>query len=94
MLLTTLPRADGGLDLGAAMRWLGEHGVNTVLSEAGPRVAGALVRGGLADRLMIITAPIAGGDGPPALAGVTGTAELKNLRVRRFGEDVAVEGDL
>ena len=68
--------------------------MNTVLSEAGPRVAGALVRGGLADRLMIITAPIAGGDGPPALAGVTGTAELKNLRVRRFGEDVAVEGDL
>ena len=94
VLLTTLPRADGGLDLGAAMRWLGEHGVNTVLSEAGPRLAGALVRGGLADRLMIITAPIAGGDGPPALAGVTDTTELKNLRVRRFGEDVALEGDL
>src|SRR5881409_2133368 len=94
VLLTTLPRSDGGLDLGAAMRWLGEHGVNTVLSESGPRVAGALVRGGLADRLMIITAPIAGGDGPPALAGVTETAELKNVRVRRFGDDVAVEGDL
>lgn len=94
VLLTTLPRADGGLDLGAAVRWLGEHGVNTVLSEAGPRVAGALVRGGLADRLMIITAPLAGGEGPPALAGVTGTAELKNVRVRRFGADVAIEGDL
>ena len=94
VLLTTLPRSDGGLDLGAAMRWLGEHGVNTVLSEAGPRVAGALVRGGLADRLMIITAPIAGGDGPPAFAGVTGASELKNVRVRRFGEDVAIEGDL
>lgn len=94
VLLTTLPRADGGLDLGAAMRWLGEHGVNTVLSEAGPRVAGALVRGGLADRLMIITAPLAGGDGPPALAGVTGATELRNVRVRRFGEDVAIEGDL
>ncbi len=94
VLLTTLPRADGGLDLGAAMRWLGEHGVNTVLSEAGPRVAGALLRGRLADRLMIITAPIAGGDGPPALAGVTDTAELKNVRVRRFGEDIAVEGDI
>jgi diaminohydroxyphosphoribosylaminopyrimidine deaminase/5-amino-6-(5-phosphoribosylamino)uracil reductase len=94
VLLTTLPRADGGLDLGAAMRWLGEHGVNTVLSEAGPRVAGALVRGRLADRLMIITTPIAGGDGPPALAGVIDAAELKNVRVRRFGEDVAVEGDL
>jgi diaminohydroxyphosphoribosylaminopyrimidine deaminase/5-amino-6-(5-phosphoribosylamino)uracil reductase len=94
VLLTTLPRSDGGLDLGAAMRWLGEHGVNTVMSEAGPRVAGALVRAGLADRLMIITTPIAGGEGPPALAGVTDTADLKNVRVRRFGEDVAIEGDL
>jgi diaminohydroxyphosphoribosylaminopyrimidine deaminase/5-amino-6-(5-phosphoribosylamino)uracil reductase len=94
VLLTTLPRSDGGLDLGAAMRWLGEHGVNTVLSEAGPRVAGALVRAGLADRLMIITTPVAGGDGPPALAGVTDTADLRNVRVRRFGEDVAIEGDL
>jgi len=94
VLITTLPRSDGGLDLGAAMRWLGEHGVNTVLSEAGPRVAGALVRGGLADRLMIITTPIAGGEGLPALAGVTDTTQLKNVRVRRFGEDVAIEGDL
>jgi diaminohydroxyphosphoribosylaminopyrimidine deaminase/5-amino-6-(5-phosphoribosylamino)uracil reductase len=94
VLLTTLPRSDGGLDLGAAMRWLGEHGVNTVLSEAGPRVAGALLRARLADRLMIITTPIAGGEGPPALAGVTDTADLKNVRVRRFGEDVAIEGDL
>lgn len=94
VLLTTLPRSDGGLDLGAAMRWLGEHGVNTVLSEAGPRVAGALVRAKLADRLMIITTPLAGGEGPSALAGVTDTSELKNVRVRRFGEDVAIEGDL
>ena len=93
VLISTLPRADGGLDLGAAMRWLGEHGVNTVLSEAGPHIAGALVRAGLADRLMIITAPIAGGDGPPALAGVADIAELKNTRVRRYGEDVAIEGD-
>jgi len=93
VLLTTLPRSNGGLDLGAAMRWLGEQGVNSVLSEAGPRVAGALVRAGLADRLLIITAPIAGGDGPPALAGVTDVAELKNVRVRRLGEDVAIEGD-
>ncbi len=94
VLLATLPRADGGLDVAAAMRWLGEHGVNTVLCEAGPRVAGALVRSALADRLMIITAPIAGGDGPPALAGVANVTELKNVRVRRLGADVAIEGDL
>jgi diaminohydroxyphosphoribosylaminopyrimidine deaminase/5-amino-6-(5-phosphoribosylamino)uracil reductase len=94
VLLATLPRADGGLDLGAALRWLGEHGVNTVLSEAGPRIAGALVRAKLAGRLMIITAPLAGGEGPPALAGVTGVTALTNVRVRRFGQDVAIEGDL
>ncbi len=92
--LTTLPRSDGGLDLGAALRWLGDHGVNTVLSEAGPNVAGALVRSRLADRLMVITAPIAGGDGPPALAGLPTAAELKNVRVRRLGDDVSIEGDL
>src|SRR6202158_3011106 len=93
VLISTLPRADGGLDLGAAMRWLGEHGVNTVLSEAGPHIAGALGRAGLAGRLPLITAPIAGGGGPPALAGVADVAELKNTRVRRYGEDVAIEGD-
>src|SRR5437667_166323 len=70
VLLATLPRADGGLDLGAALRWLGEHGVNTVLSEGGPRIARSLVRGGFADRLLLLVSPLAGGDGPPALAGV------------------------
>ena len=79
VLLTTLPRSDGGLDLGAAMRWLGEHGVNTVLSEAGHASPARWCEAGLADRLMIITAPIAGGEGPPALAGVTDTSELKNI---------------
>ncbi|MEK7285394.1 MAG: bifunctional diaminohydroxyphosphoribosylaminopyrimidine deaminase/5-amino-6-(5-phosphoribosylamino)uracil reductase RibD, partial [Chloroflexota bacterium] len=54
VLVATLPRApDGdGLDVAAALRWLGERGVNTVLSEAGPRVAGSLLRAGLAGRLL------------------------------------------
>src|SRR5438132_8083310 len=69
VLLATLPRSDGGLDLGAALRWLGEHGVNTVLSEGGPRIAGSLVRGGFADRPLLLVSPPAGGDGPPAPAG-------------------------
>ena len=94
VLLATVPRADGGLDLGAVLRWLGEHGVNTVLSEAGPRVAGALIRAKLADRLLLLISPVAGGDGPPAFDGVAGPAELHDLRVRRVGEDVAIEGSL
>ena len=94
VLLATVPRADGGLDLGAVLRWLGEHGVNTVLSEAGPHVAGALVRAKLADRLLFFLSPLAGGDGPPALDGVASPAELSDVRVRRIGDDVAVEGAL
>jgi diaminohydroxyphosphoribosylaminopyrimidine deaminase/5-amino-6-(5-phosphoribosylamino)uracil reductase len=93
-LVTSLPRSEGGLDLAAVLRWLAEQGVNTVLSEAGPRIAGALVAAGLADRLMLITAPVAGGDGPPALDGIGKTVDLKALRVRRLGADVALEGDL
>ena len=68
--------------------------MNTVLSEAGPHVAGALVRAGLADRLMIITAPIAGGDGPPALEGVPKASALRDVRVRKLGDDLALEGAL
>ena len=94
VLLVTAPRADGGLDLGAVLRWLGEHGVNTVMSEAGPHVAGALVRGGLADRVLLLYSPVAGGDGPPALEGVPKASDLHDVRVRRLGDDLALEGAL
>ncbi len=94
VLIATLPRADGGLDIGRALRWLGEQGVNTVLCEAGPHVAGSLLRARLADRLMLIVAPLAGGDGPVALADVPAALDLREFRVRRLGQDVAVEGYL
>src|SRR6184192_286892 len=94
VLLVTAPRADGGLDLGAVLRWLGDHGVNTVMSEAGPHVAGALVRGGLVDRVLLLFSPVAGGDGPPALEGVPKASDLHDVRVRRLGNDLALEGVL
>lgn len=93
VLLATIPRAEGGLDLGAALRWLGDQGVNTVLSEAGPGIAGTLVRTGLADRALFMIAPLVGGDGP-RLDGVPQPHELREPRVRRLGGDVAIEGYL
>jgi diaminohydroxyphosphoribosylaminopyrimidine deaminase/5-amino-6-(5-phosphoribosylamino)uracil reductase len=92
--IVTAPRADGGLDLGAVLRWLADHGVNTVMSEAGPDVNGALVRGGLADRVLLLFSPVAGGDGPPVLEGVTKPSDLYDMRVRKLGADVALEGNL
>ena len=94
VLLVTAPRVDGGLDLGAVLRWLGEHGVNTLMSEAGPQVAGALVRDGLADRMLFILSPVAGGDGPPALDGVPKASDLQDVRVRKVGADFMFEGTL
>ena len=73
---------------------LGDHGVNTVMSEAGPHVAGALVRGGLVDRVLLLFSPVAGGDGPPALEGVPKASDLHDVRVRRLGNDLALEGVL
>jgi hypothetical protein len=43
---------------------------------------------------MLITAPIAGGDGPTAFDGIGKTVDFKALRVRRVGADVVMEGDL
>jgi len=94
VLVTSLPRSESGLDLAAVLRWLAGQGVNTVLSEAGPRVASALVRDGLADRLLLLVAPLAGGDGPVALEALPAPLELRGLRARKMGDDVALEGDL
>jgi len=65
-----------------------------LLGGAGPHVAGSLVRSGLADRVLFLLSPIAGGDGPPALDGVAKPADLRDVRIRRMGADLAVEGAL
>ena len=94
VLVATVPRAAAGLDLGAVLRWLAEKGVNTVLSEAGPKIASGLLASGLADRLMLIQAPLAGGDGPSALDGLGKVVDLRSLTVRRLGDDVMLEGEI
>ena len=93
VLVATIPRAEVGLDLERALRWLGEQGVNTVLSEAGPTVAAALVRSGLADRALFIVSPLVGGGGP-RLDGLPEPRTLRECVMRRWGDDVAIEGYL
>lgn len=90
-----LPRSeDGHVDLAAALRCLAARGVNTVLAEGGPGVATALLRGRLADRLLMILVPILGGPGPRAL-GELGTVDTPGrVTVRRLGNDLAISADL
>jgi len=86
------------LDLERALSLLGRSGLTEVLVEGGGRLAAALLREGLVDEVHWFTAPkLLGGDGRPALgpleAGSLADAlALENVRVRRVGSDVHVQG--
>lgn len=53
----SLPAGDTGVDLGAAIGRLAALGVNDVLVEAGPRLAGAFLASGRVDELVVYVAP-------------------------------------
>ena len=89
------PAMDSGeLDLIAASRVLGERGLTRVLVEGGGRIAGALVRAGLIDRIDVYRSGLLmGGDGLPAIAamGVAGPQTAPHfdlVRTERVGEDL------
>ena len=53
----SVPSAEGRLDLGAVLALLAERGINEVHTEAGATLAGALLRGGWVDELLLYQAP-------------------------------------
>lgn len=84
----------GELDLAAACQALGARGLTRVLVEGGGRIAGALLKAGLIDRIHMLRAGLViGGDGLPAVAGMglEALADAPRFRlehVRRIGEDL------
>ena len=60
--------ADGRIDLRDALAALAQRGVTRVFSEGGPRVGAGLIAQGLADEVVIFTAPKPHGRGTPALS--------------------------
>lgn len=84
----------GRLDLGAVLALLAERGINEVHTEAGATLAGALVRGGWVDELLLYQAPTLLGDsGRPLLAGlgIDAMDQQRRLRVvdqRQLGDDL------
>lgn len=89
-----VPLRDGHLDLEVALRLLGERGINEVQVEAGATLAGALMKSGLVDELLLYVAPVLLGDRARPLLGGLGITELaQRLRMevvetRRIGEDL------
>src|SRR6266446_2163848 len=87
------PHAAGRIDLKAALGLLGDRGLTRLLVEGGGRLAAALLRAGLVDRLVWLHAPLVlGGDGIPAVAerglGVLAQAPgFERLSSEIVGED-------
>jgi len=98
----TNPAPNGGrVDLAALVRRLGEQQVQSVLIEGGGTLASTALAAGLVDRVYFFIAPlIIGGASAPTAVDGEGVARLadawriRNMKVRRIGEDILVTGDI
>ena len=93
-------RNGDGVDLGQVLAELGQRGINGLLVEAGPGVAGALVDAGLVDELVIYQAPhIMGSETAPMLMTpgwrqLTDRRELTIVERRVVGDDLRITARL
>lgn len=89
---------EGKIDLQAMLCALGKAEITSLLVEGGSRVHGAFLRKGLVDEVNLFLAPcFIGGDGIPLLDGlgintVQEAPRFQTTAVRRFGDDVLIEG--
>ncbi|GIX22507.1 MAG: riboflavin biosynthesis protein RibD [Gammaproteobacteria bacterium] len=95
--VVTLPAdADGRPRLADLMAVLAEGGINEVLVESGPTLAGAFWRAGLVDELLLYVAPRLFGDSArgafdlPAFAGVDEAPALEYIDLRPVGRDLRI----
>lgn len=96
---STLELRSGPLE--EELRLLAGDGVQTLLLEGGPTLAGAFLRAGSIDRLLVFVAPkLAGGDDAPGLFGgpavrtIADMPAICRLETRAVGEDVLLDGYL
>ena len=91
--VATLPVAGEGVDLHAALKLLGERGVNEVMVEAGATLTGALLQAGLVDELIVYLAPHLMGDAArglfrlPGLDKMAERIDLEISDIRAVGRD-------
>jgi diaminohydroxyphosphoribosylaminopyrimidine deaminase/5-amino-6-(5-phosphoribosylamino)uracil reductase len=71
---------------------LAADGVQSLLLEGGPTLAGAFLTEGLVDKVLVFVAPTLGGTGPTAVAGLDTVATLRRLTARQVGQDLLLSG--
>lgn len=73
------------------LRALAAEGVQSLLLEGGPTLAGAFLRAGLVDKLLLFVAPTLAGGGPALLDRLDAPLALRDLSARPVGDDVLLE---
>ncbi len=96
-----LPERDRKVDLGALMKALGEKEITSLLVEGGGTLAAGLLEAELVDKVWFIFAPtiIGGAEAPSAVRGrgaahLSDAWKLRQVRLRRLGDDLAIGGYL
>lgn len=93
------PLEGGRISMAKLMEQLGEMGITSLLIEGGGRVIASALHSGIVDKIAFFYAPkiLGGDDGIPICRGkgpatMKDSIAVKNISVRRFGDDVMVEG--
>ena len=97
--IITCPTKGGRIDLNALMDILARKPLTSILVEGGATVIGSILREKLADKFYLFQSPkvLGGDDGIPMAVGpgaksIDQCIVLNDTRVRRFGEDILIEG--
>ncbi len=93
------PTQNGEIDLSCLMDRLGALGITSLLIEGGSRILGSAFSSGIVDKIAFFFAPkiLTGDDGYPICRGkgpafMGESLSVHKVRLRRFGEDVMIEG--
>lgn len=91
--------ANGLINLDILTDLLGKIGITSLLIEGGSRVIASALAAEIADKIIFFFAPkiLGGDDGVPICRGkgasvMNNCIPVKDIRVRRFGDDVMIEG--
>ena len=97
--LIELPVNNDGIEMQPLLDRLGQMGITSLLVEGGSRIVASAFNSGIVDKVLFFYAPkiLGGDDGIPICRGpgpelMKDCIRVKNIRVRRFDDDVMIEG--
>lgn len=99
VVIERFPSRNGTIPFDAILERLGQRGVASLLIEGGSRVNGLALRSGVVDRVVLYLAPkLFGGEDAlglfsgRAISDLSDAVVLQDVRVRKIGGDLRVEG--